>query len=162
MIDEKDKCPCCSGESFASCCQAVIKNVSARTALALMRSRYTAYSIGNVQYLTETTHLTTREKHTVEGTEKWLKRNRWVKLEIVDVVEGETENTEGIVEFKAFYIDSSENRNVLHERSSFINDHGKWYYVDGVFSPSAKSQKTSRNEPCLCGSGVKYKKCCGK
>jgi SEC-C motif-containing protein len=44
---------------------------------------------------------------------------------------------------------------LLHERSSFVKNDGVWEYEKGVFINS----KIERNEPCPCGSGIKYKKC---
>jgi len=70
------------------------------------------------------------------------------------------------VEFKATYKDSGMQESkygVMHERSRFIVEDGRWRYVDGEhFAADDIIKKPGRNEPCFCGSGKKYKKCCGK
>ena len=60
----------------------------------------------------------------------------------------------GIVEFKAYYLENNE-ITLLHEKSDFVKNDGVWEYDKGTFINS----KIERNEPCPCGSGVKYKKC---
>ena len=67
---------------------------------------------------------------------------------------------EGFVEFKA-YSQHNGIEQVMHERSRFLKEEGLWYYVDGHF-PEEAAQKVGRNDPCFCGSGKKFKKCCGK
>lgn len=155
-------CPCCSGKTFEKCCELVIQNMSASTAEELMRSRYTAYATGNVTYLIETTHSSTRAKFDPIEMDRWSRENAWDKLEVVDVQGGDKRDSNGVVEFKATYVDASGENQTHHERSDFIKEDGTWYYIDGIY-PSAKSLKTkpSRNAQCPCGSGKKYKKCCG-
>ncbi|MBD3322328.1 MAG: hypothetical protein GF350_14605, partial [Chitinivibrionales bacterium] len=72
---------------------------------------------------------------------------------------------QGVVEFIARYIEDDE-RKYIHERANFVREKGKWLYKDGAIVPAAQyvrdKPKTGRNDPCICGSGKKYKKCCGK
>lgn len=160
MID----CPCCSSKKYTDCCEEIIKNENAPTAISLMRSRYTAYTQGNEDYLYKTTHQKTREAFQSYDINEWLKENEWTKLEIISQEHGNINDTAGIVEFKAFYHTKSGDSEILHEKSNFVKEKGKWLYVDGVLNPpkvNAK-QKVLRNDPCPCESGKKYKKCCGK
>lgn len=154
-------CPCGSGQPLATCCQAIIDTASAPTAEALMRSRYTAYYLGDADYLVATTHQDKRHMHNKTDIAQWSKENSWQRLEIISADDTASDG-QGTVEFKAYFTDKNGNEQVLHERSDFKKEQGKWYYVDGVFNPSAASEKTQRNSPCPCGSGKKYKKCCGK
>ena len=85
---------------------------------------------------------------------------QWQKLQILDCVDGDVNDTRGIVEFKAYYVDGGR-RHCLHERSSFIREAGRWYYVDGVVPEPLSPPKVGRNQPCSCGSGKKFKRCCG-
>jgi SEC-C motif-containing protein len=159
-----NNCPCCSGKSYAECCEPIINSESASTALKLMRSRYTAYSTKQADYLYKTTHSKTREKYKINDIEEWSKENTWIKLEIVSVEHGNINDIRGIVEFKAYYKNKNEVVEILHERSSFLKENGKWFYLDGTQNPQKIdiTKKVLRNDPCPCGSGKKQKKCCGK
>ena len=91
----------------------------------LMRSRYTAYVLVNTDYLLETTHPSGRELYSRRELEHWAKNSHWQKLEIIEV-------KENIVTFKAYYRDKKLRPFVHHERSVFIRQEEKWYYVDGT------------------------------
>ena len=159
-------CPCGSQQSFEKCCKPYIQDKKpAPTAEALMRSRYTAYTLANIDYIVNTHDISTRQDIDVDAIRKWARDAEWLQLEILDVTNGLEGQAEGIVEFKASYKMNGEIC-VLHEISQFANKQGKWFYVDGKL-PAVKqfkrdSVKIGRNDPCSCGSGVKYKKCCGK
>lgn len=156
-------CPCGSRKQLQDCCNPIIKNQSAPTALALMKSRYTAYSIGEAQYLYDTTHQKHRSEYKIEGIEQWSKENTWTNLEIISVEHGSVSDTIGVVEFKAYFTDAKGKNQVHHERSNFQKEEGRWYYLDGKINPKEVDlmKKVHRNDPCPCGSGKKYKKCCG-
>lgn len=158
------KCPCCSGKEYTNCCEPVIQSESAKSALALMRSRYTAYTQANSGYLYNTTHLKTREVNQASDLEEWLNENTWTKLEIISAEHGSINDSRGIVEFKAYYETKQGSIHILHERSNFLKENGKWFYVDGINNPPKVDlmKKVGRNDPCPCGSGKKQKKCCGK
>lgn len=157
-----ENCPCCSGKSYNVCCGPVIKNESAPTALTLMRSRFTAYATVQAEYLHKTNHPQTRLESTIEEIEDWAKENTWTKLEILNTDAGTKNDSNGVVEFKASYTDVSGKSQVHHERSTFVKENGQWLYKDGIANPPANntSKKVLRNDPCPCGSGKKYKKCC--
>ncbi|MEO9964964.1 MAG: YchJ family protein [Reichenbachiella sp.] len=156
-------CPCGSGKPLKGCCEPIIKSQSAPTALTLMRSRYVAYCIGKADYLYETTHSSNRADYKIDEIEKWSQENQWNKLQIISAEHGSTFDTRGIVEFKAHFTDQKGKEHVHHERSSFLKEDGQWYYLEGKINPEAVDflKKITRNDPCPCGSGKKYKKCCG-
>ena len=84
-------------------------------------------------------------------------------LEIVDIQAGGSDDAEGDVEFIARYREK-QTRREHHERGHFKREQGRWYFTDGsIVKPKPViSSKVGRNSPCPCGSGLKYKKCCGK
>ena len=143
-------CPCGAGPEYGDCCGRFHQGGRASTPLELMRSRYAAYALGLVDYLAETRAPSKRRPDEAAALARSMDRTRWTGLSIV-------ETTESVVEFIARY-ESDEGPGELRERSKFILEDGVWYYLDGTY-PSEK--KIGRNEPCPCGSGRKYKKCCG-
>ena len=156
-------CPCFSGKTYLECCESVIKGESATTALILMRSRYTAYYFRNAEYIFKTTHPKTRANSSLSEIEKWANETSWTKLEIVKVEKGGKLDLWGIVEFKAHFIDGNGVHQIHQEKSNFLKEGEKWYYVDGIVNPHkpVTIKTISRNAPCSCGSGRKYKNCCG-
>lgn len=108
----------------------------------LMQSRYEAFIRLDGEYLAQTT---TQKVSTDMSHYKDIK---WLKLDILDEKDNE-------VEFKAYYKENGKIF-VLHERSYFVQKDGQWLYDDGVLFNTV----VERNEPCPCGSGKKYKKCC--
>ncbi len=158
-------CPCGSSQSLEECCEPYLSGkAKAMTAETLMRSRYTAFTQVNMEYLKSTHHPKTRNELDVSGTESWARKAEWLGLEILMVEEGTESDTQGKVEFKASYRLNDE-KCVLHELSVFEKRQGSWFYREGSL-PDIKqfrreSPKIGRNDPCLCGSGKKFKKCCG-
>ncbi|MBD8490912.1 YchJ family protein [Echinicola sp. CAU 1574] len=157
------KCPCGSGSDLSNCCEPIIMNFTATTAEKLMRSRYTAYSLGNAEYIFQTTHPSVRNQLDLRDIKEWSTSNQWSKLEIMSTQKGLESDIEGVVEFKAHYTDTLSKPHIHHEISSFSKKDGQWFYVIGSFPEPlpAPALKTSRNSPCPCGSGKKFKKCCG-
>ena len=120
-------CYCGSSNSYKECCEKFINSSqNASTAEALMRSRYSAYATQAVSYLIATTAVLQRKLLIKSDILEWSQSNKWNKLEIIEA----TENT---VEFKAYYTDSNNLSYIHHEKSTFIIEDGKWYYVDGEF-----------------------------
>ena len=121
------KCYCGSLKEFSQCCEGYIKGIKkAPTAEALMRSRYSAYAANDADYLVATTHISTRKQHKRKDILDWSQSNQWIKLEVL----GATVTT---VEFKAFYLDPQMQMQIHHEHSTFKQEAGKWFYVDGEF-----------------------------
>lgn len=118
-------CYCCSSKLYEYCCQPyVLNNQKAPTAESLMRSRFAAYCVHNADYLMETTHVSTRKFHNKAETFAFATQNKWRKLEIIS-------SSETVVEFKAYYVDSNLKPQIHHEKSTFKQEEGSWYYVDG-------------------------------
>ena len=93
----EQRCPCGSGEVYAACCGLLHDGVPAETALALMRSRYTAYVRGDVDYLSATQ----QDRIDRAAVAKWARDTIWLGLEIVATERGGPDDTDGIVEFIA-------------------------------------------------------------
>jgi len=158
-------CPCGTGSAYADCCQPVIKGERpAESAEALMRSRYAAYVKVETDYIFETTHPKHREGYDAAGTKEWAESAEWLGLEIVSLKGGTGSDTTGEVEFIARYSEKGEPK-LHHELALFKKEKGTWFFTDGKAvsqKPIVRAPKIGRNDPCSCGSGQKYKKCCGK
>lgn len=157
----QNTCPCGSEKSLDQCCGVYQKSRQAPTALALMKSRYVAYTNGNVDYLVETTHPLRQHNLSKRDIKTWSEENTWQRLEIVSSTLGSSQDLKGEVEFKAYFLDKKNKPTIHHEVSTFDKIDGKWYYSKGVIDPEATNSKPNRNDPCSCESGKKYKKCCG-
>lgn len=122
------RCPCGSGKDLDGCCGALLSGErKAGTAEALMRSRYTAFVLGDVAYLQRTWHPTTRPRRLeLDPGQEWL------GLSIVGTERGSLLDSTGVVEFVAEYR-AGGRRHSLHERSRFTREKGQWLYVDGTF-----------------------------
>ncbi len=155
-------CPCGSGLDDTACCARYFAERDAPTALALMRSRYTAYVRGNVDYLVDTHDTSTRAGLDRDAITKWSRETAWKGLEILATERGTETDDEGIVEFVARGVTRGAPF-AQRERSRFRRVDGHWFYVDGkVVQEQAKRAATpGRNDPCPCGSGTKYKRCHG-
>lgn len=131
-----NNCPCGSGRSFATCCEPIINGKSdAVTAQELMRSRYTAFTKANVNWLMRSHHSSTRPNKERKNIEKWAKSVKWVGLTVLSTQAGEANDETGYVEFKALYMEDGKLQQI-HERSFFQRETGKWVYVSGVMPPS--------------------------
>jgi len=151
-------CYCGSGENFSRCCQPLLLGKQrARTPKELMRSRYSAYCQGNVHYLISTHHPSKREVDERDRLVSTISETTWLGLKVLNADESRGTEKFGYVEFVAFF--QADSIGQLHEKSRFISENGFWYYLDGVTLPPIA---ISRNEPCWCQSGKKYKKCHGK
>jgi SEC-C motif-containing protein len=159
-------CPCSSGKEIEHCCGPYLEgDVNAPTAEALMRSRYTAFATGNVEYIFNTIHPDHREEFDEGGIGDWSRNSEWHGLEIRNTTGGDENDTEGTVEFIARYTHEGSARE-HHEVAVFRKKDDRWYFVDGSIVPHEPfvraEPKIGRNDPCPCGSGKKLKKCCGK
>ena len=127
------RCYCCSGKQFEDCCQPFFKGIAKPpTAESLMRSRYSAYAIVDVEYLVKTTYPSNRRNYDPQSIRQWASSNEWQKLEIISVQKGTSRDKNGMVEFKAFYLDVNLRPQIHHENSKFVKELGKWFYVDGI------------------------------
>jgi SEC-C motif domain protein len=124
-----EPCRCGSGDPYDDCCGPLHRQErSASTAVALMRSRFCAFAMGDTGYLLSTWDCRNRPASLDldEGT-------TWRRLQIVDTEAGTERDTTGVVQFRAQY-QRDGGRHILHERSRFVRDEqGAWVYLDGVF-----------------------------
>lgn len=134
------------------------------TAEELMAARYVAYTRVAIDYLLSTHDPKTRGQADRKSIEAWAKSANWQGLEIVSTVRGTAQDNDGEVEFIARYELEGVNHE-HHEKAEFRRIDGVWFFVDGnvvAKQPVRRdSPKISRNDKCSCGSGKKYKKCCG-
>ncbi|GIF78021.1 YchJ family protein [Asanoa siamensis] len=120
----KGACPCRSGRSYDECCGPLHRGAAvAATAEQLMRSRYSAFAVGDTDYLLRTWHSTTRPDSLDLDPAQ-----RWVRLEILETAKGGAADPTGVVEFRATYRQGSHTDD-LHERSRFVRTDGDWVYV---------------------------------
>lgn len=122
-------CPCGSNKPYAGCCGPLHAGVAAASAEALMRSRYSAYVLGNEAYLLATWHVSTRPAELALAAEA---PRQWLGLDIrrCSKASGQESGVD-VVEFVArFKINGRAFR--LHETSNFVQEHGRWFYRDGV------------------------------
>lgn len=157
-------CPCNSGKDFTDCCGPIIDgSVKAKTAEELMRSRYTAHFMGNFDHVANTHAPEIKDTYNKSAAKSQAKNTEWVSLEITATEDGGPDDETGVVTFTARF---KENGEVYahRERAIFRREKGEWVYVDGKINPQIEPrrvEKIGRNDPCPCGSGKKYKKCCG-
>lgn len=165
---DEQMCPCGSDTPLGECCQPIIEgDRSASTAEALMRSRYSAYVLGEIDYIVDTTHSEVSESMDREEAQRWSSESEWLGLTIHDTEDGQTGDDAGTVTFTAKY--RYEGKVHTHrERSSFLREDGRWKFHsvlgDGTELELVAVQPRSevgRNDPCPCGSGKKYKRCHG-
>ncbi|CDH27457.1 conserved hypothetical protein [Xenorhabdus bovienii str. Jollieti] len=149
-------CPCGSDSLFVHCCGPYLENHhSAPDAESLMRSRYSAYATKNADYLIATWHPDCQAESWRSEIEQSFASVQWLGLNVIETSEGQ-HNNEAYVEFSACFIEQGkQDRQLIHERSRFLRIDRHWFYLDGI------RPQTGRNSPCPCGSGKKYKKCCG-
>lgn len=158
-------CPCGSEKKFADCCEPLIKGiVPAPTAEALMRSRYSAYVTENIDYLKITLSRAQQKDFTAQETARWARESQWQGLEIHSCEDGGEGDETGMVEFSARFSSGGSNQ-THYEQAEFVREEGAWRY-DGTRKPVGQTvrrtePKVGRNDPCPCGSGKKYKRCCG-
>jgi SEC-C motif-containing protein len=152
------KCYCGSNQSYSKCCQPFHDDQKRpETPEQLMRSRYSAYVVGNIDYIAKTNDVSGEDNFDREAAEIWSKKSEWLGLEIVAAHGNE-------VEFRAKF--KTEGKEIVHHEVSlfrFDEAQKRWFYTDGkeIREPLKVENKIGRNDPCSCGSGKKYKKCCG-
>lgn len=125
-------CPCGSGETYVNCCGPfhaaflAPANLNDRhhapTPEALMRSRYSAYVLGQIEYLLATWHPSTSPGDLELSPVKWLG---------LQVLHAQSAGDAGVVEFVARLRDGSGRAQRMHETSRFVREDGRWYYIDG-------------------------------
>lgn len=129
-----------------------------------MRARYTSYVVGEIMFLRDSTVRATQDEFDAASARSWSQSAKWHGLEILSTEKGGENDDTGVVEFRASYTAGNEFCN-HHERSTFVREDGEWKFEDGNLVKDQpivrEAPKVGRNDPCPCGSGKKYKKCCG-
>ena len=124
----ENPCPCGSAAPFGSCCAPLLAGSLATSPERLMRSRYTAFVVGDAEYLLATWHPGTRPDSLEPDPD-----TAWAGLEIVEVAGGSDGDKRGTVEFAASYRIAGASRvHVQRERSRFVRQSDRWWYLDGI------------------------------
>ena len=158
-------CPCGLEKPLKDCCGPILSGKQkATTAEALMRSRYTAYTQHQIDHIAKTNAPNSKEPFDRDMAKNWAEKSEWLGLEVLGVEAGQENDETGAVEFVAhFKLDGEEQAH--HEVAFFQKIDGAWYYVDGKTPQTPirrETPKVGRNDPCTCGSGKKFKKCCAR
>ncbi len=160
-----EPCPCGSSLDYKKCCEPFISGkAKAPNPESLMRSRYTAYVKGAVDYIVQTCVNRGEDSINVEETKRWSEQSEWKGLKIIKTEKGGPSDKEGSVEFIATYALDGLLQN-HHEISGFKKVDGEWLFDSGEVVPETvvrSTPKVGRNDPCPCGSGKKYKQCCAR
>jgi SEC-C motif-containing protein len=127
-MDDSARCPCLSGETYGACCGPLHAHaVPAPTAERLMRSRYSAFAVGDAAWLLETWHPSTRPAELELDPDV-----RWFRLDVLRTEGGGPLDDRGTVEFAAHHAVDGR-AEVQREVSRFVRDRARlWLYVDGV------------------------------
>lgn len=159
-----ERCPCGSGPELEACCGPVLAGSPPATAEGLMRARYVAYTLGKIDFLLGSMSTEARVEFDPIEAQGIADGARWDGLEILATRLGGPEDDTGEVDYVARFRYKGQKR-VHHERARFARtDQGHWQVVGGETNPRSDPRqvdKVGRNDPCPCGSGKKYKKCCG-
>ncbi len=150
MLAKESRCPCGSQLPLESCCAQFWRGLPISKPAQLMRARYSAFALKEVDFLMATLHPSRHQPDELEQLSNSLANTQWLALHVL-AAEG------SCVEFAAFFRQQNK-LGQLHERSRFIFEGERWWYVDGDFLPPIKWE---RNQTCWCGSEKKYKKCHG-
>ena len=149
------QCPCGQG-GYAQCCQPLhAGKEKAQSAEQLMRSRYSAFAQHEIDYIVKTTAVGQQAALDVPAIADWSSSNQWLQLDVVQANE-KLDKSHAQVEFKAHYHDGKQ-AHVHHEVSHFVKQNGAWYFLDPTVD-----QHVTLKQPCICGSGKKFKQCCAQ
>lgn len=124
-------CPCGSQKPYEACCAPYLSGKEeAPTPEALMRSRYTAYTMGDLDYIERTMKEKALMRFNKTAAKTSLEGTTWLHLTVIASTE---EGDRGTVQFMATFKHHGQD-GVLHEVSQFKRIDGKWYYTDGEVS----------------------------
>lgn len=125
-------CPCGTGKEFNDCCGPYLEGAARpETAEQLMRSRYSAYVMQNIDYLKESLWPKYQLRFDTFSVARWAAENHWTGLDILGCRDGRIDDREGTVLFEASYLAAG----ALHkhrELSLFKKQKGRWYYVEAL------------------------------
>lgn len=133
-ISPNNPCPCGSLKKYKKCCKPFHNGIYPNSAVELMKSRFCAYAINNVEYIISTTYNT--NKDFTSDTKTWsnsildfCEYTEFIKVDILEEINGKEES---FVTFKAHLFQDKIDSSFI-EKSRFIKEKGKWFYVDGSF-----------------------------
>ena len=155
-------CPC-GLQNYSDCC--ALYHTGERipaTPEALMRSRYAAYALANIDYIQKTMRKKALAGFDKSNAKAWANSVTWLGLKVIHTRNESLDR--GFVEFIARLIEGGKQQSI-HEISEFHRVDEKWYYVDGIHplnQTKSLSVKIGRNHICPCGSQKKFKNCHGK
>ena len=125
-------CPCTSKKPYDRCCGPFIAGTALPdTAEQLMRSRFSAYALGKVEYLIQTRPEAKRAEEDREELKVYCKSVSCVGLKIVAKEKGAKGDETGVVTFHAS-LQANGHRSLHIETSNFERENGRWVYVDGI------------------------------
>ena len=126
-------CPCGRNNNlYKDCCFLVHSNIhNALTAEDLMRSRYSAFVLCKGEYLLQSHSKQFRDTSTIENTMRWSKSITWKHLEIISSENGLQSDSEGTIEFKAYFKEKNKLK-CIHENSLFIREDTHWVYLNAL------------------------------
>ena len=160
-------CPCGTGTDLDACCGRFIDGKeNPATAEQIMRARYTAHTCARMDFVKGTHHPDTVAEFDEKGAQAWAEESKWLGLEIVAVEGGSETDERGTIEFIARFENPEGSTQDHHEVSLFEKVKGSWKFHDGAAPGNSEPYRRTearigRNDPCHCGSGKKFKKCCG-
>ena len=115
-------CPCCSKKLYKDCCQKYIENkAQPTTAQALMRSRYSAYTFSNIDYIVQTMRGKPLQGFNKKQVKLWSEQVIWLKLDVLTV-------SEYMIEFKAYFMENN-HEDFIYEKSYFKCNSKGWFYI---------------------------------
>lgn len=131
-----------------------------KTPRELLEKRYSAFVSQNVDFILESHHQETKEQVSRKSIEEWSQNSKWHGFKVFDE---KVEGDRAYIDFSVSYEMGAEKVD-QREVAEFRNEGGRWYYYDSEFPKpqtlKREGDKTGRNDPCPCGSGKKFKKCC--
>lgn len=122
-------CPCSPEQNLAACCGRYHAGEKAPTAVALMRSRYSAFALGLTDYIRDTTHPAQQESLDMDEIAAWSKTSHWLGLEVHQHGPLKAQPPQHFVEFTAHWQDVDGQLQQHHERSVFVRTKGRWYFI---------------------------------
>ncbi|WP_352259534.1 YchJ family protein [Psychrobacter sp. TB55-MNA-CIBAN-0194] len=160
---------CCQPYHESLCNEEVDRadGIYADSAERLMRTRYSAFVLIKPEYIVKTTLPAQQKFLDIKAIESWAKETDWAGLEIVEHMP-KLGKRHAQVEFKAYFniknntASLEEKVQAHHELSAFVkvtnkaNHDACWYFLDPTVAMTI-----SQKQPCICGSGEKFKRCCG-
>jgi len=161
-----ETCPCGSKKTYGKCCKPFISgSKDPETAEALMRARYTAFVKAEIDFLYNTISPAQQEDFNHQEAIDWSQNSEWEGLEIIETMDGGPDDESGTVEFVAIF--KQNNKEIRHhELATFEKVDDRWTFMEGITVKPKQARregpKIGRNDPCPCGSGKKYKKCCSR